>query len=268
MRAVELWSYRKALCVNAVTHGVRQDLIVKKSVPPDKILFLPNGADTVRFQPRPPDHALKAKLGLVGKKIILWAGTLGFAHGLENVLHAAKLLEAVSHIHFLFVGDGSAKSALVRLRDDMRLTNVTFRDSVSLDQLPPYFSIAEAGLSSLIDIPVYDGARPSKFFPVLASGKPLIFVGKGEAARLVLEAKAGVVVPSGNPAELARVLLELTQDEQLLQEYGQNGRRYVETHLQWSNVIAAWLRQLPGIHRQGVATDKSNSDNNTSASIL
>jgi glycosyltransferase involved in cell wall biosynthesis len=178
------------------------------------------------------------------------------------------LLEAVSHIHFLFVGDGSAKSALVRLRDDMRLTNVTFRDSVSLDQLPPYFSIAEAGLSSLIDIPVYDGARPSKFFPVLASGKPLIFVGKGEAARLVLEAKAGVVVPSGNPAELARVVLELTQDEQLLQEYGQNGRRYVETHLQWSNVIAAWLRQLPVIHRQGVATDKSNLDNNTSASIL
>ncbi len=177
MRILESWSYRKAAYVNAVTEGIRQSLLSQKSVPPEKVLFLPNGADTVRFQPRPPDESLKAKLGLEGKKIILWAGTIGFAHGLENVLQVAKMLEEAPEIHFLFVGDGSAKSSLVRLREDMRLRNVTFLDPVPLEQLPPYFSIAEAGLSSLISIPLYDGARPSKFFPILASGKPLIFVG-------------------------------------------------------------------------------------------
>src|ERR1700675_4373384 len=100
MRAIERWSYRKAAFVNAVTDGVRRDLLTKKSLSPEKVLFLPNGADTVRFQPRPPDNALKAELGLTSKKVILWAGTLGFAHGLEHVLQAAKLLEEVSQIHF------------------------------------------------------------------------------------------------------------------------------------------------------------------------
>jgi glycosyltransferase involved in cell wall biosynthesis len=106
LRKVEQWSYRRAAHVNAVTDGIVKDLQQKKSVPPVKMLFLPNGVDTRKFCPAPPDEGLQAQLGLSGKRIVLWAGTLGYAHGLDNVLLAAKLLQAESDIHFLFVGDG------------------------------------------------------------------------------------------------------------------------------------------------------------------
>ncbi len=263
MRVLERWSYRKAAYVNAVTEGVRQTLLRRKSVPVGKLLFLPNGADTVRFQPRPPDENLKTKLGLSGKKIILWAGTIGFAHGLEDVLRVAKMLEQVSEIHFLFLGDGSAKSSLVRLRDDLHVRNVTFLDPVPLDQLPPFFSIAEAGLSSLIGIPLYDDARPSKFFPVLASGKPLIFVGKGEAARLVQEARAGVVVTPGDLEALGRAVLAITQDTELARELGQNGRKYVESHLQWSQIVANWIA---GLRRDSASSSVTSGSTRTAQS--
>ncbi|HTC61837.1 MAG TPA: glycosyltransferase family 4 protein [Candidatus Saccharimonadales bacterium] len=252
MRAIESWSYRKATYVNAVTDGVRSDLLTKKSVPAEKLLFLPNGADTVRFQPRSPDTSLKEKLGLTGKKIFLWAGTLGLAHGIEHILKAAKLLEGSSDIHFLFVGDGSAKEKLVRLRENLNLRNVTFHDAVQLDVLPAYFSIADVGLASLIDLPLFDGARPSKLFPILASGKPLIFAGKGESARLVRDANAGIVVAPENSEVLARAVLELAQNPDLAQAYGRNGREYVETHLQWSQVIAEWLRQFRSLKQSSI----------------
>jgi colanic acid biosynthesis glycosyl transferase WcaI len=268
MRVLERWSYRKALYVNAVTDGVRQDLLTKKSVPSEKVLFLPNGADTVRFQARPADNALKGRLGLAGRKVILWAGTLGFAHGLQHVLQAAKLLEETPHIHFLFVGDGSAKSEIVRLRDAMGLRNVTFHDSVQLEDLPPYFSIAEAGLASLIDLPLFEGARPSKVFPILASGKPLIFVGKGETARLVRQANAGVVVPAENPAALAHAVLQLMENSKLAQEFGRNGRLYVEANLTWSQVINEWLEQLRPVRRQSPVTLDSNQTTNTLTSTF
>ena len=87
--AIEKWSYRKAAYVNAVTEGIRDALLHKKSVAPEKVLFLPNGVDTIRYQPRREDATLKKELGLEGKRVILWAGTLGYAHGLENVLQAA-----------------------------------------------------------------------------------------------------------------------------------------------------------------------------------
>ena len=243
--ALERWSYSKAIYVNAVTEGLRESLVRKKSVPLGKVLFLPNGVDTVLYHPRPSDEGLKEKLGLKGKKVVLWAGTLGHAHGLEYVLQAAKLLESHPEIHFLFVGDGSARASLEQLRQNMNLSNVTFHDPVPLEELPPYFSIAESGLSSLLGIPLFDRARPSKFFPVLASGKPLIFVGQGEAARLVEEAKAGIVVSPENPLALADAVLRLLGNSELVQEFGRNGRQFVETNLRWSKLIGEWLDQWP-----------------------
>jgi len=255
---LEQWSYRKAARVNAVTDGLRDRLLQQKNVPPEKVLFLPNGVDTTHFQPRPSDEALKRKLGLEGKKIILWAGTLGTAHGLNYVLDAANLLSSETQIHFLFVGDGSAKGALQQQREEMRLENVTFLDPVPLEQLPPYFSIAECGLASLLPIPLYDGARPSKLFPILSSGKPLIFVGKGETARLVEKAKAGIVVAPENPEALASAILLLVENPQLAPEYGRSGRAYVETHLQWSSIIRDWVEQLrPVPLREDVRVDAS-----------
>lgn len=242
--AIEKWSYRKAAYVNAVTEGIRDALLHKKSVAPEKVLFLPNGVDTIRYQPRREDATLKKELGLEGKRVILWAGTLGYAHGLENVLQAAQLLIDRPEIHFLFVGDGSAKASLQELARNLCLTNVTFRDPVPVEQLPPYFSLADCGLASLLDIPIHEGARPSKIFPVLASGKPLIFVGKGEGARLVQEAGAGVVVEPGNPAVLAQAVLQLTGDPESARVLGERGREYVEENLQWSKLISAWLDQI------------------------
>lgn len=242
--ALEQWSYRRAAYVNSVTDGIRDALFSRKGVPREKLLHLPNGADTLHYQPGPPDFALKKKLGLGEKRVILWAGTLGYAHGLEFVLQAAKLLANRPDMHFLFLGDGSSRKKLELLTRELGLQNVTFRDPVSIEELPSYYSIAECGLASLRSLPVHEGAKPSKIFPVLASGKPLIFVGKGECARLVEEAQAGIVVPPEDPEALAGAILHLFERPDRLREFGANGRRFVEEHFDWSKLIASWVSQL------------------------
>ena len=245
MRKMEAWSYRRATLVNAVTAGIRDTLLQKKNVPAGKLLFLPNGADTKHYRPQPLDGDLAARLGLTGKKIILWAGTLGPAHGIQHILRAAQLLKHHDHIHFLFVGQGSERPAMEALRDCTDLHNVTFCDPVAIRDLPPYYSIAQAGLSSLTSIPLNDASRPSKIFPVLASGKPLIFCGVGETARMIREANAGIVVPPENPEALADAVLQLVQNPTLACEMGKNAREFVEANFQWSHLIAKWVSQLP-----------------------
>jgi len=241
---LERWSYKKAAYVNAMTEGMRESLLRDKGVSPGKVLFLPNGVDTVLYRPRPEDTGLKSRLGLEGKKIVLYAGTQGHAHALEHVLYAAKLLEGQREIHFLFLGNGSARLGLEQLHKELKLRNVTFLNPIPLDQLPPYFSIAECGLSSLRDLPLFDGARPAKVFPILASGKPLIFVGRGEGALLVQRANAGIVVPPANPQALVETILLLTADPALALELGRNGREFVEANLQWSKLIGEWMDRL------------------------
>jgi glycosyltransferase involved in cell wall biosynthesis len=169
---------------------------------------------------------------------------MGYAHGLDYVLQAAKLLSVDSAIHFVFVGDGSARAQLENLARALNLHNVTFCDPVPVEQLPPYFSIALCGLASLRDLPTHDGARPSKIFPVLASGKPIILVGKGECARLINEARAGLVVPPENPQAFAAAISTFFADSGALRQCGANGRQFVENHYDWSKLISEWLTQL------------------------
>jgi glycosyltransferase involved in cell wall biosynthesis len=129
-----------------------------------------------------------------------------------------------------------------------------------LDQLPPYLSVAECGLSSLRDLPLFNGARPAKVFPILASGKPLIFVGRGEGANLIAGAKAGIVVPPADPEALVKAVIELIENPTVAAELGLNGRRFVEENLQWSKLVNQWLeglRQLPSSHRVAPQTAQS-----------
>ena len=258
MKRLEQWSYRRAGYVNAVTEGMRDTLIREKHVPADKILFLPNGADTIHYQPHAADNRLLTRLGLEGRKIFLWAGTLGHAHGLNHVLDAAKLLEHRCEVYFLFIGDGSAKAELLLQRDRLNLRNVGFLDPVAIEQLPPYYSIAVCGLASLLPIPLYDGARPSKIFPILASGKPVLFAGKGETARLIEDARAGIVVAPEDPQALAEAVLQLADQPEAAEELGRNGRRFVEDNYQWSTLISRWIAGLrPALAHDNAATRTS-----------
>ncbi|HEY0704008.1 MAG TPA: glycosyltransferase family 4 protein [Candidatus Acidoferrales bacterium] len=256
MFALEGWSYRHATWVNAVTCGIQDCLIEEKHLSPEKVLFLPNGVDTFQYRPSPADTELKRNLGLEGKKVILYPGTIGHAHALDVVLRAAVLLEDRSDLHFLFVGGGSEKNRLARLSVELKLRNLTFVDPVSSSLLTQYFSIAYCGLASLRGISAYDSARPAKVFPIMASGKALIFVGQGEGAKLVERANAGVVVPPEDAELLAAAVRELLDHPERCHALGSNGREYVEVNLQWATLIGNWIAQMRQLGRQrGFAAD-------------
>lgn len=259
---LERWAYRQAAFVNTVTEGLRYSLLHAKGVPSDRLLFLPNGVDTERNRPQQPDPVFKRALGLSGKQVLLYSGTLGRAHGLENVLEAAALLKNQPDLHILFLGDGSERPALQEMKHRLQLENVTFHDPVSIEKLAPFQAIADCGLVSLRNLPIFEGARPSKMFPLLAAGKPLLFCGHGEGANLVRAAKAGIVVPSGDPQALAKAISELLRNRQLLEELGANGRRFVEEHYEWRKLVGDWVESLIG-PRAGSRCSSENEKHNS-----
>lgn len=241
----ERWCYRRAHAVNAVTQGIRNILIVDKNVSSSKVLFFPNGADTETFRPRESDQALADQLDLAGKSVILYAGTLGYAQGLEVALQAmASVREAMPEVCLVLIGDGSARSELVRFAQNLALTNVRFLPPNTPDYVAQLYSLAKAGLATLKPLPLFEGARPSKVFPIMASAKPVIYCGSGEGARLIEDACAGIVVPPGDSDGLAEAIATLIRNPEKAQRYGQNGRDYVVKNLSWGKIIDDWLAQL------------------------
>lgn len=241
--ALERWSYAKARVVNAMTETARKTLIVQKGVPAKKVLLLPNGVDSALFAPRDPDEELARELGVADKKVFLFAGTHGAAQGLENIVEAAALLRD-TEICFVLVGDGYVKPALVRAAKERGLKNIVFVEPRPLTEMPRYFSIACASVVPLVAGEALKSARPSKIFPSLSAGVPVLFSGEGDAADLVAQSGGGVVVPPADPQAIADAALGLARDEQRRQEMARRGRQFVEERYSWSTLVAAWLDQL------------------------
>ena len=242
---LEGWSYARAAFVNAVTEGIRDDLRGKKHVPTRKLLFLPNGVDTELFKPRQPELDLARSLGLEGKQVILYAGTLGFAQGLDVALNAMTGV-ATTHpqARLVFIGDGSDRARLEKVAAQLKLTNVVFLAPNTPEYVARLYSFAVAGFASLKDLPLFEGARPSKIFPIMGSGRPVIYSGAGEGARLVQAAHAGIVTAPEVSAALTRAIQDLLDVDSAASKMGANGRAYVERELSWGALVADWLRQL------------------------
>jgi glycosyltransferase involved in cell wall biosynthesis len=157
---------------------------------------------------------------------------------------AAHELRGEENIHFLFVGDGSEKASLMRLAEQSQLENVTFLDPVPAVEMPRYLSIAHCGLVPQRDLDLFKSNRPAKMFSIMGMGKPVLFCGRGEAAVLLEQKNAGLVVPPENPLALAEAVRFIVANPTVADAMGMRGRVFVEKELAWPIIVREWLRQL------------------------
>jgi glycosyltransferase involved in cell wall biosynthesis len=244
--ALERFIYRRADVLTTVTDGLVASLRDRYGVDADRIVLLPNGADTEVFRPLPPTPASEIDPAFEGVgDYVLYAGTHGYAHGLDVLLDAAAEL-AADGIWVLFVGDGSDRDRLVKEASARGLTNVIFAGSRPPETVARLYAGAIAGLSSVRDITVMAGARPAKVLACLACGRPIVYSGRGEGADLVRASGAGLVTEPGDGAAVARAVRQLRADPDGAAEMGAKGRAFVEQRFGWPALVRDWLEAVAG----------------------
>jgi colanic acid biosynthesis glycosyl transferase WcaI len=113
---------------------------------------------------------------------------------------------------------------------------------VPKDAMPRLVSQADICLAPLKTyIP---GAVPSKIYEAMACGRPVVFVGEGEAAEIVLQNGAGLVVRPGDVSGLAAALRELAVDGELRQRIGACGRHAAETKFDRAMIFSCFEEML------------------------
>ncbi|MBI2795323.1 MAG: glycosyltransferase family 4 protein [Gemmatimonadetes bacterium] len=248
--AVARWAH--ARCAAVITQGPRMTrILVANGAPPARTRDVANWADAAAIVPVPPgENAFLHEQGLAGQFVVLYSGNAGRGHTFEAVLGAMERLRDDSGISFVFVGGGQQRPFLEAEVARRGLTRARFLDYLPRAMLAQ--SLSAASVSLVTERPEAAGLLlPSKTFGIMASGRPILFVGAvdSDVAAVIRSADAGVIVAPDDPDGLARELRRLRDDPAEAARLGANGRRAAERTHARSVATAAWattVRTLTG----------------------
>lgn len=246
-----------ARCDLVITLGPRMaEMLVQTSARPERTTFVHNWADAVAIRSIPTDeNGFVAENGLRDKFVVLYSGNAGRAHTFEAVLHAARAFRDNAQIVFLFVGGGARIPELKAAAASEGLANVRFLDYVPRRRLAE--SLSAASVSLVTENPDVVGLLvPSKAYGILASGRPLVFVGSDDSdvARVVRDADCGVVISPDDGAALVRCIERLVGDHREVARLGANARRAAEQCYDKLHAVQQWQAAVERV----IATRPSN----------
>ena len=179
---------------------------------------------------------------------VLYLGNHGESQALDVLIRAATLVG--EDMRLTLVGHGSQKPALRRLAMEL---------GVKVRFLPPeyreaVFSRYEEADSLVIslrdDWKSFEDTIPSKTYEVLAIGRHITGIVRGEAANVLTGAGEGDIVEC-NPQGIAELWRELAADRARLQPAG-TGREWVKEHAEYSDLACQYgdlLRETIREHR-------------------
>jgi len=218
--ALESFCYRHAWLVTGQSGEIVSNISAR--FPECRTLHMSNGADSGDFGPDRATAASRELLGKNGNCLALYAGLHGLAQGLELLVDAAASLPASSKVDMVLMGDGPKKASVVNRVADRGVQRVRFLSPHPHREMPAILAAADVLIVPLLRyIP---GAVPSKVYEAMASGRAVVLVAGGEAARIVRDHDAGVVVAPGDVSGLVHALDTLSSNVALRNRLGANGR--------------------------------------------
>jgi len=221
----------------------------QSGVPKEKLVYIPNGIDIDRF--KPPDiervAALRASLGLSGKKVILYIGSMSLInHPVDILLHAFRLVhEEMPETILLLVGAGEDLNTLKDLAKKIGVEkDVIFVGRVPPGQVPLYYALSDVSVDPVNDDEAARGRCPLKLFESWACGVPFITGDVGDRKTLLNNPQGGIVTDTFDPASYALIIIKMLKDYNLVKSIVEFGQENLK-NFYWSNIIQNILPLLP-----------------------
>lgn len=224
---------KRASAVTAFNKSMKEALVNIARLSPDKIFVVPPCRNTDFFASEMSSNYILKKLGLDGKRVILFVGVVVPRKGVTVLIKAFENLVkkgGIKDVKLLIVGSfspwGSEKPSDYALglmdycqRNDLS-KNVLFTGAVELEELKQLYSAA-----SLFVLPSFSDAMPGVIIEAMSSGKPVVGSRISGIIDLIREGENGYTFKTGDHENLSLVINHILSDDALLQRLGRNSRR-------------------------------------------
>jgi phosphatidylinositol alpha-1,6-mannosyltransferase len=213
-----------------------------------RMVRLTPGVDMTTFRPGAGGAAVRDRLGLAGRPVVICVSRMVPRKGQDTLIRAWPHVRAeVSDAVLLLVGDGPYGPALRRMAQQLNLgDSVVFTGPVPWPELPGYYDAADvfampcrtrrAGLD-------VEGLG-IVYLEASATGLPVVGGDSGGAPDAILDGESGYVVHN-QPAVAARVT-ELLKDSAKARVMGEKGLAWVDREWRWELAAARLAALLDG----------------------
>lgn len=205
--ALEHWIYKKADAVLFTMSGGKQyikDQGWDKDVSLDKIFYINNGVDLEEYRRQEQEEQF-ADPDLDRKDTfkVMYAGSMGTANAMYDILNAADRLKEQKEIQFLLFGGGYLEEELKAYCREHKITNVLFKGKVDKKYIPNILSKGNLNIMTGLSDRVSEyGLSLNKMFDYMASGKPTISNIRTQFD-ILEENQCGISIEAGSAQEMA-----------------------------------------------------------------
>jgi glycosyltransferase involved in cell wall biosynthesis len=187
--------------------------------------------------------------------VVLHQGTFGNVRGSWQLLNAMKIVRkkvpgvrCIVLGHYAYGDFDKYKRAIERTGLSKVIHLV---DTVPYEEVPAWIAACDVGLilfqPGLVN---HTLAMPHKLFDYMREAKPVIAPDFAvEVARIVDDAKCGVLVEVTEAKAIAKAIVRLLSDPALAQCLGESGRKAVEEHYNWQHEEVKLLAAIQLLER-------------------
>lgn len=232
------FTYRSAARIVAQSMGIAARL-QERGVPAEKIDVIYNSAD--ESAAAASGTCDLSPYGFGGAFNIVYGGNLGHMQGLDTLIRAAHAARnSIPHLRLTLIGDGMEGARLRALVAELNATNVGIFAGVPRSEIGDVFASADVLVLHLLDDPLFEITIPQKTQFYLAMGKPILIGMRGEAARFIVDAEAGIAIPPGDVGAIAAAMVSFARMPVAARTaMGARGRSAYEEKFSFATTIGA-----------------------------
>ncbi len=242
----DLWLIRGSDLVIGTSDADEDKYVKLYGLDRSRIRKVYNGIDTLLFEPREPDSALRDRLGIHrGEKAILALARLQKDKGVQNAIAVMPQVLTQVAAHLIVVGDGDYRPALERLARDLGVADrVHFIGALTLSECARYFNLCDLFIDPTLRTDGYD----LTIAEAMASARPVIASDVGANSTLIdgSSGRDGILIPRGDNAALAREIVGILGNPERALSLGQSARAKIASRFS----IEAMVSDMVGVYRE------------------
>jgi glycosyltransferase involved in cell wall biosynthesis len=248
----ERWQYRlinQATKTIVVTEEAKATIVAHDNTLKSKVVVVPNSIKADLFGSYKIDSDILTRFA--DNKVILYLGDTGLRRGLETAILGMKhITEQIPNALLVIVGRSIDDSYLKKLAIDTGVEDkVVFEGWQDLKLFPSYIKASKVAISPLKRNRHHDTTYANKIFQYMALGRPQVVSDCPAQARVIAEAKAGLVFAAEDVTAYTNAVLELLSDEELNRRMGENAKASMLKKWDWqftSQELLNNYRELQG----------------------